>query len=520
MDRETRIGVLEKAYNAVLLGRRICQLYCFMLLFEPISALISFTYRAIIWLLIIGLSQFIAIAPSTAPTLESLATSRTWFEFLAVANIWLIYYIYSSFRPAWWVLIFCFAALTYNQYAAYIGLTKANTGWPTIIDRDVSGAILLQSGLFMGGLFVSHIYFMILAVNGQREIHKLAPENRDMLSEYIADQNRFKTSFGSLVNIPSAIRYAKGKLVASAYMILAGVANFVNYWRLTIVFLFICMLPLILIVVFPQGGAAINAAIKGNQVGSALQMLGVGMILMLVLFGILFSIPWIVKRLGNFAVRAAQDQMKTSLENIQYADHRSPLLFLRSFANDRVTIPPSKFAFSRWLLDGAGALDTLDYLVLDEGTKTGPTVALGNPDDPVPPYGVARGYFDHDDWQDAVSRLCADAKAIIFVLDRTAGVKWELDHISGNEYLDKTLFLIAPEDVGQDQGNKLLRRAIEKACGLRREQAYSKLTELHDACIGFSVTNGNTEYLTINEASQYSYLVSIRRFLFLANTSS
>lgn len=510
-----KVDVLEKAYKSVLFGRRICQLYCFMLLFEPISALISFIYRTIIWLFISGLSQFIVMVPVSLPTLESLTTSRTWLEFVAVANIWFIYYVYSSFRPAWWILVFCFAALSYNQYAAYIGLVKVNTDWPDILGRDVGGAVWLQSVLFMGGLFVSHIYFMMLAVNGQRAIHRLEHVDRNLLSENIAGQNPVSTSVGSLVNIPPAIRYAKGKLVTGAYMVLAGVANFVNYWRLTIVFLFACMLPLIVILVFPNGDTAIKALMAGNQVGPALQALGVGMVLMLILFGILFSIPWVIKRLGKLAVRAGQNRMRTSLENIQHDDGRSPILFLRSFANDRVPIPSGKFSLSGWLLDGAGAADTLDYLVLDEGTKTGPTVALGNPDDPAPPYGVARGYFDHDDWQDAVSLLCADAKAILFVLDQTEGVKWELSHIAGHEYLNKTLFLIAPKDIGQDQGNRLLERAVEKSCDLTGEEARLAISKLDKACMGFSVENGIAEYLTTDRASQYSYLVSIRRFLYL-----
>jgi hypothetical protein len=82
-------------------------------------------------------------------------------------------------------------------------------------------------------------------------------------------------------------------------------------------------------------------------------------------------------------------------------------LFLRSFSDDAVVLaaPPSGFAYK--LFGYVDRKKSLDELLLEEGTTFGPVVALGNPTDAVPPYGAARGYAKHSDWQKMVSDLDA-----------------------------------------------------------------------------------------------------------------
>ncbi|MEM7685945.1 MAG: hypothetical protein AAF293_14055, partial [Pseudomonadota bacterium] len=153
-------------------------------------------------------------------------------------------------------------------------------------------------------------------------------------------------------------------------------------------------------------------------------------------------------------------------------------------------------------------------LVLGEGTTVGPTVALGNPDDPAPPYGVARGYFTHDTWQEAVGRLCEDSTAIVMVLDTTEGVKWEIGHIVQKNYLPKTLFLLAPEDVGTDHGNAMLADALSRITKTPLAEAEARLTDpAQRGALGFTVLDpGKAELLTSGTSSLYAYTVAVRRF--------
>jgi hypothetical protein len=89
-------------------------------------------------------------------------------------------------------------------------------------------------------------------------------------------------------------------------------------------------------------------------------------------------------------------------------------------------------------------------------------VALGNPDDAIPPYGAARGYFDNETWQQAVARLAQASSAIIICLDDTDGIWWEVDQIAANNIVQKTLFLIHPRNSATAENENLIRKVARK----------------------------------------------------------
>ena len=137
-------------------------------------------------------------------------------------------------------------------------------------------------------------------------------------------------------------------------------------------------------------------------------------------------------------------------------------------------------------------------------------MALGNPDDPAPPYGVSRGYFDHSTWQGAVADLSRRASALIVVADATAGIDWEIRHIVANRYVAKTLFLLTPEDVGSSRGAALLGQVLE-ACGRPQQLDISACSR---QAIGFwTNVEGSLELLTVDAPDVYAYLMAIRLFL-------
>lgn len=143
---------------------------------------------------------------------------------------------------------------------------------------------------------------------------------------------------------------------------------------------------------------------------------------------------------------AARRFLRHSIVSIQQRDERKPILFLRSFADDAVTLKRASRPLSSVMFDLSRRVPNLDLVVLDEGTLVGPVVALGNPRDRIPPYGVARGYFDNRTWQQGVHKLATDARAIVIVLDDTPGVRIEIDMILEAGYESKTLFILHPKN--------------------------------------------------------------------------
>ena len=108
---------------------------------------------------------------------------------------------------------------------------------------------------------------------------------------------------------------------------------------------------------------------------------------------------------------------------------------------------------------------SLDELLLEEGTSLGPVVALGNPTDEVPPYGAARAYFQHSDWQTMVTRLMNDAAAIVICVDDTESLWWEIKYVVEQQYLNKTLFLLHPKYDSANDAPEVVQN-FEKILGL------------------------------------------------------
>ena len=314
----------------------------------------------------------------------------------------------------------------------------------------------------------------------------------------------------AMFNIPRTIRYSSIPVWTGFLQAFAGVANFLNYWVLTMAFFALCAAPVVLTVLGPPvisvflylGTNGMDA-----QVGWLVFLISVTLLLLVLLF---VTGPIAVHFLGRLMLTLARRTMRRSLQDVQNEDRRAPILFLRSFLDDMVALTPGRFLFEQWLLDGTSRSMTLDYLILSEGTEYGPTVALGNPDDPAPPYGVFRGYFDHASWRRAVSDLSERSSAVIVALDATEGIDWEISHIVSNQFVSKTLFLLAPGDVGSERGELLL----GQGAGACAHPQVGDLPAAGQQVIGFwTNADDNMELLTVDTNDVYAYLIAIRLFL-------
>jgi hypothetical protein len=58
--------------------------------------------------------------------------------------------------------------------------------------------------------------------------------------------------------------------------------------------------------------------------------------------------------------------------------------------------------------------------------RYGPVIAVGRPREWTPELGAARFYVDDAHWQEQVSDLMAEARAVVFWAGSSAGLLWEL----------------------------------------------------------------------------------------------
>jgi hypothetical protein len=118
-------------------------------------------------------------------------------------------------------------------------------------------------------------------------------------------------------------------------------------------------------------------------------------------------------------------------------DNRRPILFLRSFADDKVRL---------W---GKGIYGKFRRRTIDEAIdrlarRLGPFVAIANPNTQLPRLGAAQTYFSNDTWQNAIARWVQTAQMIVMVAGRTEGIRWELAHILADEGQAKLVIFLPP----------------------------------------------------------------------------
>jgi len=219
--------------------------------------------------------------------------------------------------------------------------------------------------------------------------------------------------------------------------------------------------------------------------------------------------------LGNTFTSIARVLARQSIAALTTADRRPPILFLRAFRDDQVILDAPDLSLLSRLISLGLPPETLDSLLVEEATAYGPLVALGNPRDPYPPYGAARGYFEHKDWQTAVRDLLGSSRAVILCMDDTESVAWELKAIVELDHLDKALLLVPPKFSAVDENAEilglLLARLGENATTPEPVQASATSGEgvlglFYDRAQGWEV-------LTTKSFSRQAYLMALRRFL-------
>jgi hypothetical protein len=202
----------------------------------------------------------------------------------------------------------------------------------------------------------------------------------------------------------------------------------------------------------------------------------------------------------------------SSLRAIQARDSRPPILFLRAFRDDQVTTNKPAFRWIGRMLEGRRR-QSLDEMLLEEGTPFGPVVALGNPNDPMPVYGAARGYFENATWREAVGRLADDAAAIVMCVDDTDGIWWEIDSIIVPHRVRKTLFLIHPKFHQNREGDALLAKLNERIARVDPEAA-AQLSVSEGVPLGFFFDAKNGFHVAESGSfSAIAFLLAIRWFL-------
>jgi hypothetical protein len=152
----------------------------------------------------------------------------------------------------------------------------------------------------------------------------------------------------------------------------------------------------------------------------------------------LLSLPVFALTYG-FGRRISQPEAGQLLER----DRRSPIVFLRSFRDDRAAVR-TKLWTKRLLYFGFGGKVRLEEVIADDIGRFGPFVAIGQPGENLPLLGASRAYVKDLAWKDEVLGWLDQTRLIILIGGTTQGVLWELQRIVEAGHARRLLILLPP----------------------------------------------------------------------------
>jgi hypothetical protein len=162
----------------------------------------------------------------------------------------------------------------------------------------------------------------------------------------------------------------------------------------------------------------------------------------------LMASGWVIFAVSRILRGYARRHSLISAAAAMLADPRKPVLFLRSFSDDQISLSKAKIPWLQRFVDPGAVVGTLEELLVSEYADVGPVIAIGKPsDDPddLPPLGAARQYCQGTEWQEMVRSLMQASALIVVGVGQSAGLAWEITTIRAGNLLTKTVFVFPPD---------------------------------------------------------------------------
>jgi len=154
---------------------------------------------------------------------------------------------------------------------------------------------------------------------------------------------------------------------------------------------------------------------------------------------------------------------KTAEETLG-SDPRLPILYLRAFKSDALTLNPRM---------GSGLTLEQEMILLLKGI--GPVIAIGEPGAGLPRVGASRFYVSHDKWQEALLKISKYCQAVVATIGDGDGFEWEVGNILPLFEPSKILLYLPDKNRLKDR-----QTVYQKFCDRMRGHFRRELPELKD----------------------------------------
>ncbi|HEX5998609.1 MAG TPA: hypothetical protein VFZ16_04305 [Hyphomicrobiaceae bacterium] len=191
---------------------------------------------------------------------------------------------------------------------------------------------------------------------------------------------------------------------------------------------------------------------------------------------------------GRWLVAVANRRATDLYQSVREWDDRAPVVFLRSFDQDKAAIDTTtRDPFLR-LAAGVVVSRTIDEILLENASPYGPVIAIGDPRDPTPPLGAARVFVpgENASWQDVVTGLVTASKAVVICPGKSEGVRWELDLVDRVGAAERTIYLANPS-LAPDDMTTLLETIAPQGAGQHLSLGQVAIAAFNDPAAGWRV---------------------------------
>ncbi|MEP2774666.1 MAG: hypothetical protein ABJQ29_08730 [Luteolibacter sp.] len=153
---------------------------------------------------------------------------------------------------------------------------------------------------------------------------------------------------------------------------------------------------------------------------------------------LLFILGAAILSLHVFIKRHFRRLVAVPSSKVLVSDKRPPILFLRSFNDDGLSMKPGFFSMSY-----GKSLRFEEQLALSVW-REGPVVAIGKPGERLPEFGACREYHTDDTWQQRILELMEQAGGVCMLVGVTDALGWEIHQLLENEVISKSVFVLPP----------------------------------------------------------------------------
>ena len=170
---------------------------------------------------------------------------------------------------------------------------------------------------------------------------------------------------------------------------------------------------------------------------------GAGEIILAYVIGALFGgLGGLFSQLGRSAYIQGKKHLASSAEAKLAEDTRPPVLYLRSFLDEKLDAaggpPPRTIMLPSFITQEEQLVRALEDI--------GPTVAIGEPNEPLPEVGAARMYVEPARWKHVVTDFMAKACLVVIRVGRQSeGLIWEEEQALKRMQPHQVVFVV-PDD--------------------------------------------------------------------------